>query len=620
MSLPSKEQITGNVTEAQFKNGMNNIVDFLMSVDKQSLLLNSEAELELYEPVYRKLAKTLDTGKIWKGDGVEWQITDLSDKDIAIQYASLEIKKHIGPLGNVSNLFEFNDVNDKTVAVIRPDGDIANDQYSLNRVGEKTDQLIERNQNQLQSSLAKSLFDFEDESGKTVVAFIEDGDITTPRGSFYENLDEIDAIKIKTQNIESNDAESLHEFADESGRVTHALLADGDILFDGGRSLVKELDALSDSRQNTRKTPVSTLEYLTPEFATLMMQGLAFNGSTARASIFTGVAQQSYSFNRDDFLNLKITQSAPILIETPYYPGVSFNFPDSEVVHPYICEFKESIHEYKYLMIVNPFHRTFDVYENPVVYGSNDLKQFDMLDKFEQPLASAFRSFYHDYNSDSFAAYDHTTGEFCMIYRHTIHPESISYAYSNLYIRRTTDFVNWTESKKLLKADGSDKFDPVSPSIVFNPSLNKWMLFGVAYNAANQRQELCYQLSDQLDKGWSEVNFVTFENNVDHIIFWHQEVRYCGDKFICIVNDVLSETDAKDGKGDLYLGVSDDGITWKFSQTSIFTGVYNNPYKASISPFIENNQLGFNVVWTDNGNEVDGWKLYSAKTAKIGVI
>ena len=532
----------------------------------------TEAQLLASTPTLtKKAAKALDTKKIWlyeaRGGVTKWWDTGLSDKDLAIQHSTNELRKHIDQIGNVSNLFEFNDADDKTVAVIRLDGDIA-----------------------------------------------------TPRGSFYQNLDDVAELKLKADQIEINAAESLHEFTDNSGSVTHALLADGDVLFNGGRSLVKELDALNNNELNTRKTPVSTLEYLTPDFTNLMMQGLAFNGSTARASIFTGVAQQSYSFNRDDLLNLKITQSAPILIETPYYPGVSFNFPDSEVVHPYICEFKESVHGYKYLMIVNPFHKTFDVYENPVVYGSNDLKKFDMLDQFEQPLASAFRSFYHDYNSDSFAAYDHTTGEFCMIYRHTIHPESISYAYSNLYIRRTTDFVNWTESKKLLRADGSDKFDPVSPSIVFNPSLNKWMLFGVAYNAANQRQELCYQLSDQLDKGWSEVNFVTFENNVGHIIFWHQEVRYCGDKFICIVNDVLSETDAKDGKGDLYLGVSDDGATWKFSQTSIFTGVYNNPYKASISPFMENNQLAFNIVWTDNGNDVDGWKLYSAQTAKIGVI
>ncbi|MFH4077484.1 hypothetical protein WAI85_20715, partial [Acinetobacter baumannii] len=86
---------------------------------------------------------------------------------------------------------------------------------------------------------------------------------------------------------------------------------------------------------------------------------------------------------------------------------------------------------------------------------------------------------------------------------------------------------------------------------------------------------------------------------------------------ICIVNDVLSDSNAINGKGNLYLGISSDGINWKFSQNSIFDGVFHNPYKATISPFVQNNLLRFNIVWTSNGNDFDGWKLYSSQTDAI---
>lgn len=590
----------------------------------------TEAQLLASTPtISPKAAKAMDTKKVWywgkysESETTDsWHDTGLSELDLAKEFTKENLRNYIDQVGNVSNLFEFNDVTDKTIVVIRGDGDVANDRYSLNSLGEQTESLEEKNKNQLNGSIAISLFDFEDKSGKTIISFADDGNISTPRGNIYDALDDVSGIKTKTDKINETLSQTLHEFTDIKGNTTHALMSDGDILFGGGKSLFSELESASNSGGlQTVKETVSTKEYLTNDFINLIVQGIALNGATARVNTYSGIVKQKYSILSDaEFLNLKIKEPAnPIPVETPYYQGNSLVSPASQVVHPYLCDFKETIHGFKYLLILNPFHRTFDVYENPVVYGSNTLNAFKMLEGFDQPLAHASRNYFHDYNSDSFAAFDHTTGEFCVFYRHTIHPESNNYAYSNLYVRRTTDFINWTLAKKLVKTNGDDKFDPVSPSIIFNPKLNKWMMYGISFNAISQRQELGYQISDNIESGWSNINFVNYENSVDHIIFWHQEVRYCGDKFICVVNDVLSDSNAINGKGNLYLGISSDGINWKFSQNSIFDGVFHNPYKATISPFIQNNLLRFNIVWTSNGNDFDGWKLYSSQTNAISI-
>lgn len=84
MALPTPKQMTdSDVTESQFKSGINSIIDFLEDLNNQSLVLDNEGQLEIFHPAIGKRAKTLDSGKVWYWNGSAWVDTGLSELDLA---------------------------------------------------------------------------------------------------------------------------------------------------------------------------------------------------------------------------------------------------------------------------------------------------------------------------------------------------------------------------------------------------------------------------------------------------------------------------------------------------------------------------------------------------------
>lgn len=511
--------------------------------------------------------------------------------------------------GSVSNLFQFEDNQGKTAVVITKEADIRNPNYSLNEIGEATDKSVAKILNQLDKTASTALYEFNDADGNTVIEFSKDGDIQTPQGGLYETIEQQQDLKNRISGqLEANQSNSAYEFNDAQDNTIVEFKESGDIIFGGGRSLVDELEPLKEKK--TLKS-LSIKESVTDDFIPVLFQAHV-NNTGQKSPIFNGVAKQKYTIaNTQDFLNIKISEPAPLRIDTPYFKGLSTVKPYSQVVHPYICEFNQTVRGYKYIVLLTPFHNTSDFYENPCVYGSNDLQKMELLTGFEQPLAKAFMNTQYDYNSDNFAVYDHMTGEFCVVYRHSIKQNNVDRAF--LKVRKTVDFINWTEFETFKDEAGNDLISGLSPSIIYNPSLNKWMMHSI--NFYNGTWNLVYQTSDDLVSGWSNPLPTTTTTNFK---FWHQETRYCGGHFITIINDLDSDTVAIDGKGGLHLGISSDGINFEYSEQILETP-YHNPYKASISPVLENRELSFNIMWTDNGNVVDGWRLYSVKTNSIEV-
>ena len=87
MALPTPKQMTdSDVTESQFKSGINSIIDFLEDMNNQSLVLDNEGQLEIFHPAIGKRAKTLDSGKVWYWNGSAWVDTGLSELDLAKVY------------------------------------------------------------------------------------------------------------------------------------------------------------------------------------------------------------------------------------------------------------------------------------------------------------------------------------------------------------------------------------------------------------------------------------------------------------------------------------------------------------------------------------------------------
>lgn len=117
MAIPPKEQMTGdNVSESQFKNGMDNIVDFLTDAEKQSLVLDSESQLQLFKPEVGRRAKTLDSGKVWRWNGTQWTDTGMSEIDQANKYTN-SIVKYAHETGEL----DLNNMNEVKTYLLKKD-------------------------------------------------------------------------------------------------------------------------------------------------------------------------------------------------------------------------------------------------------------------------------------------------------------------------------------------------------------------------------------------------------------------------------------------------------------------------------------------------------------------
>lgn len=578
MLLPNKEQFTdANIKHSEIRRSLGQMVDILKSTEKASLSFDNLESLKECRPFHSNIkAKDLSTGRVYawirsSEDGVNppdgtWIDTQSSEYEHSKKLLQKKLSSTMNG-GSIENLFEFSDLRDKPVVAIDATGDIKNPDYSFNDIG-----------------------------GKTELAH-----------DFIEAAKKAN-IQNTMQKLQLNEKNKLFEFSDLRGKPVVSVTDDGDIIFNGGISL-------KDSTQVESKTHITAKEYIDDSFIGPLMSGLAFNNAT-RSNLFEGAVKQQFTIkNESDFLNLKISQSVPINIDTPYFEHTNGDLPQSQVVHPYVCTFKNSVHGFKHILLATPFHNTNDLYENPCVWGSNDLNEFELLDKFDQPLAEFFPTGSRNYNSDNAAIYDHTTGEYVVLFRNSESTESG--LYNRHYLMRTQDFINFSKPIKMLRENGGDLSGStlnLSPTILYNPTLKKWVMYQVDWEGA--AQGFSYRTSDHLEHGWSVAQPISTNPNMQP---WHCEVRYCGQHYIAIINDINGASNAVNGFGDLFIGISSDGVNFNWSE-SIFDASFDNPYKATITHEIVGNSVKFHILWTSNGNEFTGWRLYHSETQLIEVI
>lgn len=467
-------------------------------------------------------------------------------KQYTLEQADKVRSENLGEKADLNVLFIFEDSDGKVVALVKPDGNIITSKANLHELKSATDFLTQFNLSIEESDgkvgineLNENLFDFEDATGKKVVSFK------------------------KTGVIKLNNETNISRTSVNSGEISAGLFQK---------------------------------EYAESNYLNLNLQRLLLS-NVSTLSPFVGSHKQQFSIkNANEFLNLKISQGNVLSIDTPYYKKDTHVF-SNQVVHPYICKFQKTVMGYKWIMLITPFHSTNDMYENPCVYGSNDLKNFELLDTFEQPIMGLLPTGEYNYNSDPSCVFDHGTGEFCVISRNTQDTSG-----SSLYVLRTKDFVNWGEPELMDIADG------LSPSIIFDTSINKWVLYSYYNNTSFSRK-----VADKLEGPWTVSDVITPPFNV-----WHQEIRFCGTHYVGVFGDNKLNTG-----GALYLGISVDGINWQFSG-DIFEGAHFPAYKPSIThEFVGSTHIKFHIVWTSSdisGVLNEKWKLFSTETQPIEVV
>lgn len=261
-----------------------------------------------------------------------------------------------------------------------------------------------------------------------------------------------------------------------------------------------------------------------------------------------------------------------IPIDTPYGDN-------SWVVHPYIIEFNGGFRGYRYLLCINPYDH--ESHENPTIYGSHDLVNFELTTGHANPLEKPRPGRYF---SDSGFCYDPQNGMLVCWWR-----DGPAGGGEGQYIkyRATRDGIQWTSTKVLISAAEGKQY--TSPMILFNPVDGLWHLW------ANESVGITHSTATHLNNKWTE----GASSRVDG--FWHGEVKWVGDKYVMLVNK-------RHPASNLYFAISTDGDTWTGGEF-LFKEQQDNLYKATyLHKFNEAGQLAFDVFYTTNHASTPGWK------------
>ncbi|MCH7379972.1 MULTISPECIES: hypothetical protein [Acinetobacter] len=300
----------------------------------------------------------------------------------------------------------------------------------------------------------------------------------------------------------------------------------------------------------------------------------------------------------EELEKITLVQREKIRLDTPY-------FANDHVVHPMFLDFQDKLVEKnKYWLGITPYHNTQDVYENPTIYESNNLENFDLISRFKQPLSEIPKKINSDdkaYNSDINFGYDPFKGELIMMWRtvNSLHGNVNNRLFDLRYVT-SKDGVKWSEEKVLFSNSYKDPI--LSPSILYNTENNLWYLYYVGYR--KNKATIAYRTSANLEGIWSDAHFIDNPKNIDP---WHLEARFVGKQTILLINDNFSSK-------NLYFALGPNGENFKVSEKPLLSGKDLAPYKASFSPiYNQNGSVSFNVYWTSSafkGNGANIWQLF----------
>lgn len=396
-----------------------------------------------------------------------------------------------------------------------------------------------------------------------------------------------------------------HEFLDSLNRTVMSIYIDGGLKLVGLDGTVQdEITALKNQKvTDIKDTSLASLRSKKDTFTldaqlALNMQKIAQVGGGAPAPI-NSLYQQNYTMNSSWLNTVKFNKPTnKTVINTPYRNN-------DGVCHPHIIEFYNGFRGYRYLMLLTPYYNTKEEFENPCVYGSNDLVSFELLDGFQQPLADRpTHEFGTAHNSDNVFTHDPRTGELIVVWRETWRNWNNEGEVADAWVmRKTKDGYTWTEKEYLFGPyKKSTGMYTASPAILYDPKQDLWHVY-IGTGAGIQH----YVKKLLTHTGWELPSNITVPSEFKP---WHVDVRYVGNKIVALVHDNTN--------GQFRFGVSSDFVNFDWASASNYTESGLDMYKATFLPeFSSSNQLAFNVIYStryDNADIAKRWELYVTKT------
>lgn len=248
-------------------------------------------------------------------------------------------------------------------------------------------------------------------------------------------------------------------------------------------------------------------------------------------------------------------------------------------VHPYLLEMRRPVLGYRYLMSETPHQNGSALDENPILYGSNDLVRFDLIEGIDQPFDMPI-PIGDSWMPDASLGYDPRSGVLYLFYPWK----------SQVRWRSTRNGRDWSTVRYFTLSGASLS---LSPTLIFDPADGLWHMW------SSDGARIVHRTNPNLDDNWTIVS--TFDTRVlatNPFVAWHLEVKRIGNKFVCLAN----QKETWGGAGpNLYLGVSSDGNTWTFGPPLVNPQPVN-VYKGTFLPEFSGNNMRMHIAWNRYGD------------------
>ena len=465
------------------------------------------------------------------------------------------------------------------------------------------------------------LFDLVDSEGNIVAKITNDGMLyivgldKSIQLAIAANTDSVADINNKINTYSSND---LYSWLDSEGNIVAKIGVDGKFYIVGlDKDIVTTLNNFATKStsgdgaiKDTSLAATRTLKDTFTQPVQTVLNSLMYAQTGAKAPPPLHYFKQNYTIDSAWINNINQFghfNSERLTIASPYHD-------DGGLVHPHVLEFYNGFRGYRYIVAITPYHLSKEAMENPCIYGSNDLINFDLLDGFEQPLdVRPTPTFSNGHNSDNVLAYDPKTGELICIWRQTLrNPNNDGVRVDALWMRKTKDGYNWTARERIFKAtDHALAKGAGSPAIVYDVASGYWYMYLTTLSLTTDAMRL-FKAKSLKEDAWEYAGTLVLPFKP-----WHQDIKIVGNKVCMLVYCYPPDN-------TIYFGIADDFTNFTWTQNLLLE---NNAYKASFVPeFNTNNEISLKILYSTDlsPSEVsEKWRMYMHQTnfinANLGV-
>lgn len=268
---------------------------------------------------------------------------------------------------------------------------------------------------------------------------------------------------------------------------------------------------------------------------------------------------------------------APAKLSIPTYDG------SDQTVHPDVFHAPDGWGSdangkaWKWWMVHTPYPFSKAIFENPSIVVSDDGQNWFNPPGLTNPIVP--QPLNGGYCSDGELTQD-KDGTLYLTYRWVRNSDEI------ICWRSSVDGVNWSAEVEMIRVKSAGNDGIVSPTIAYDAPTRKWRMWAGREAAPNPIIDM--RIADNISGPWSDpvpctTPLPTAPQGTDHDL-WHLDVISYGGQYV-----MLAATQTEVGQRFLYLGVSVDGLVWRFGKRPIIargggSRWDSNPYRGCFVP------------------------------------